>query len=163
MTKTVNFILVLLLVLCASTTVYAQEKKNVPDSKVKPEVTQPEAKQEKKDGVPVVVVHTGDDVLGGSLALKVKESFRKSVLFQLADKTKKSVRIKIVSSSEFSERPEIGSVYTAIWTFAESEDVVPFYLAEELGLVNQQNLDRTAAKLLNRTDKIAEEYKYLFE
>lgn len=163
MLRVVKLFFVLLLVLSISGAAYAQDKKTVPDSKAKLETTQPVKKQDKKDGVPVVIEHVGNDELGGTLALKVKEKFRTSVLFQLADKSKKSIRIKVVSQSEFNERPAIGSVFTVIWTFAESQDVVPFYLAEELGLVSSLNLESTAAKLINRTDKIAEEYKYLFE
>ncbi|CCO24471.1 hypothetical protein [Maridesulfovibrio hydrothermalis] len=163
MKKSVNILFFLLLIFCMSTAGFAQEKKVVPDSKTKPAVTRKDDQAVKKDGVPVVVEHVGNDVLGGTLALKLKENFRKSVLFQLADKSRKSVRIKISSRSEFTDRPEIGSVYAVIWTFAESGDVVPFYLAEEIGVVNFQNTESAAAELINKTDKIAGEYKYLFE
>ncbi len=163
MLKIIKFFFLVLLVISISGVAYAQDKRTVPDSKAKPEVSQPVEKQDKKDGIAVVIEHVGNDELGGTLALKVKEKFRTSVLFQLVDKSKKSIRIKVVSRSEFNERPAIGSVYTVIWTFAESEGVVPFYLAEDLGLVTFQNIGSIAAKLVNRTDKIAEEYKYLFE
>ncbi|WP_432736267.1 hypothetical protein [Maridesulfovibrio sp. FT414] len=151
----------LILTLVLSSAAVAQDQKAVPDSKPKQTVAVPEVKQEAA-GIPVVVEHLGNDELGGTLALKLKENFRKSVLFKFADKSEKGVRIKVVSRSEFSERPEIGSVYAVVWTFAESQDVVPFYLAEELGLVSQRNVESAASALMNRTDKIAEEYKYLF-
>lgn len=163
MKRALGLVLVLMIVLGLSAAVTAEEKKAVPDSKNKPA---PEEKVEQVvevAGIPVAVIHNGNDVLGGTLALKLKENFRKSVLFKLAGKDTKSVRINIESRSEFNERPEIGSVYSAVWTFAESEGVVPFYLRQELGLVNSRNVENGAAALMNKTDKVAAEYKYLFE
>ncbi|WP_320169754.1 hypothetical protein [Maridesulfovibrio sp.] len=162
MKKSVRIFFVLVLVLCAVSAVYAQDKKSAPEAKAKPEVaaSEPAAKEA---GVPVLVEHSGNDELGGTLALKLKENFRKSVLFKLADKNAKAVHVKVVSRSEFSERPEIGSVYAVVWTFAESQDVVPFYLSEELGLVAPANVESRAAGLMNLTDRIAQDYKYLFE
>ena len=161
--KRISFIFVLLVVFCISTTAFAQDQKVVPDSMTKPAPAKAEQKKDEDNGLPVVIEHFGDDQLGGTLALKLKENFRKSVLFQLSDKSKKSIRIMVRSRSEFSDRPEIGSVYSIIWTFAESENVVPFYLAEKLGIVNNMNLESSAAQLINKTDKLAAEYKYLFE
>ncbi|WP_319781107.1 hypothetical protein [Maridesulfovibrio sp.] len=163
MKKTVGFILVLLFVICLGTTVFAEEKKAVPDSKAKPASTAKIEQAGENLGIPVVVLHEGNDVLGGTLALKLKERFRKSVLFKLEDKDSKAVRVNVESRSEFRDRPEIGSVYSVVWTFAESGEVVPFYLKQELGLVNSRNVEDSAAGLMNRTDKIADEYKYLFE
>lgn len=157
-----KLIFVMLLVFSMASVALAQDKKAVPGAKAKPAPKKVEV-QEKKDGVPIIIEHSGKDELGGTLALKLKEDFRESVLFRLVDKGEKSVRIKIRSRSEFSDRPEIGSVYSIVWTFAESDEVVPFYLDQELGLVGFQNVDSSAAKLMNKTDKVADEYKYLFE
>ncbi len=162
MKKSLKLICLLVLFFCAAGNVHAQEKKSVPDSKAKPAVPAVEQKVE-PEGVPVLIEHVGNDEIGGTLALKLKENFRKSILFKLADKSGKAVRVKVISRSEFSERPEIGSVYTVVWTFAESQEVVPFYLSEELGLVSARNIESAAAALMNRTDKVAEEYKYLFD
>lgn len=157
------FIFVLTM-LSFSLSAFAAQEMVVPDVKSKPEpVSATENDVNKNEGVGIVVEHFGDDELGGTLALKLKENFRKSVLFRLADKKQKSIRIRVVSSSEFNERPEIGSIYSVVWTFAESEDVVPFYLDEQIGTVNVTNVDTTAAKLMNSTDKIATQYKFLFE
>jgi len=163
MRKAFGFILVLMLVLCMSVAVFAEEKKSVPDSKNKPASEERVEQVAEVTGIPVVVVHNGDDVLGGTLALKLKEHFGKSVLFKLAGEDTKSIRVNIESRSEFNERPEIGSAYSVVWTFAESEGVVPFYLKQELGLVNSRNVENGAAALMNKTDKVAVEYKYLFE
>lgn len=163
MKKIVGFILVFIFVLSLGTVVSAEDQKIVPNSKNKPAAVE-EVKQSAENlGLPVVVFHNGNDVLGGTLALKLKENFRKSVLFKLSTKDAKAVRILIESRSEFNERPEIGSVYSVAWIFAESEGVIPFYLKQELGLVNSRNVENSAANLMNKTDKIAGEYKYLFE
>ncbi|ACS80103.1 hypothetical protein [Maridesulfovibrio salexigens] len=163
MKKLLGSALILLLVLCLGSIASAEEKKAVPNSKAKPAPVEKVEQSAEKQGVPVAVIHSGDDVLGGTLALKLKENFRKSVLFKLAGKDGKAVRVIIESRSEFNERPEIGSVYSVVWTFAESEGVVPFYLKQELGLVNSRNVENSAAGLMNTTDKVAGEYKYLFE
>ncbi|SME93018.1 hypothetical protein [Desulfovibrio gilichinskyi] len=159
----VLFIFVLTVWSFSISAVAAQEMA-VPDAESKPAPVSDNTKDiNKNDGLAVVVEHFGDDELGGTLALKLKENFRKSVLFRLADKKQKSVRIRVVSRSEFNERPEIGSIYSVVWTFAESEDVVPFYLDERIGTVNVTSVDTTAAKLMNITDEITTRYKFLFE
>ncbi|TIH13380.1 hypothetical protein D0S45_15055 [Marinifilum sp. JC120] len=163
MKKLFGSILILMLVLCLGTVVFAEEKKAVPDSKSKPVPVEKVEQGAEKQGIPVVVIHSGNDVLGGTLALRLKEKFRKSVLFDLSGTDAKAVRINVESRSEFNERPEIGSVYSVVWTFAESEEVVPFYLKQELGLVSSRNVENDAAALMNKTDKVASEYKYLFE
>ena len=163
MKKVFGSVLILLFVLCLGATAFAEDKKAVPDSKAKPIAAEKVEQTAEKHGIPVAVIHNGDDVLGGTLALKLKENFRKSVLFTLAGKDTKSVRVIVESRSEFNERPEIGSVYSVVWTFAESEGVVPFYLKQVLGLVNSRNVENSAAGLMNKTDKVAGEYKYLFE
>lgn len=163
MKKVVGFVLVFIFVLSLGTVVSADDQKTVPDSKNKPAAVEEMKQSAENLGLPVVVFHNGNDVLGGTLALKLKESFRKSVLFKLSTKNAKAVRILIESRSEFNERPEIGSVYSVAWIFAESEGVIPFYLKQELGLVNSRNVENSAADLMNKTDKIAGEYKYLFE
>lgn len=164
MKNIVKLLLVVLLILGTSSMAAAakQNNKTVPNTKSKPVSAEAEVQPE-KPGIPVVIDQIGNDVIGGSLALKLKENFRKSVLFKLVDKNSKAVRIRVVSRSEFAERPEIGSVYVVLWTFAESQDVVPFYLSEELGVVSDRTVDSAAAALMNRTDKLAAEYKYLFE
>ncbi|OEU69667.1 MAG: hypothetical protein BA863_16650 [Desulfovibrio sp. S3730MH75] len=162
--KKIIFTLLTISLLCFSSYSFAEQVKEVPNAKSKPIVVVKDAKEVKQnDGVAIVVAHVGDDELGGTLALKLKENFRKSVLFKLAGKSMKSIRIKVLSRSEFSERPEIGSIYAVIWTFAESEDVVPFYLSETIGTVNLRTVETTAAKLMNATDKIADQYKFLFQ
>ncbi|WP_235727737.1 hypothetical protein [Maridesulfovibrio frigidus] len=162
--KKIIFALLTISLLSFSSYAFAEQAKEVPNAKAKPAVVVKDVKKaEQKDGVAIVVEHVGDDEMGGTLALKLKESFRKSVLFKLADKSLKSIRIKVLSRSEFSERPEIGSIYAVIWTFAESEDVVPFYLSETIGTVNLRTVETTAAKLMNATDKIADQYKFLFQ
>ncbi|WP_419779702.1 hypothetical protein [Maridesulfovibrio sp.] len=163
MKKALGLILVLILILSLGSIAYAQETKAVPDVKAKPVPAEKIEQAQDQAGIPVVVVHSGDDVLGGTLALKLKEHFRKSVLFNLVDKNSKAVRVRIESRSEFKDRPEIGSVYSIVWTFAESEDVVPFYLKQELGITTSRNVESGSAGLLNKTDKVASEYKYLFE
>jgi hypothetical protein len=163
MKKVLSLALLVLLVLCLGAPAFAQDTKTVPATKAKPVTADKTEQETQKQGIPVIVVHSGDDVFGGSLALKLKENFKKSALFSLADQDSKAVRVRIESRSEFSDRPEIGSVYSVVWTFAESGEVVPFYLKQELGLVNSRNVENKAADLINKTDKIAGEYKYLFD
>ncbi|SDL17589.1 hypothetical protein SAMN05660337_2355 [Maridesulfovibrio ferrireducens] len=164
MKKVFTLFVFALAISCLSLSAFAESEMAVPDVKSKPVPVSDKAENlNKKDGFAIIVEHFGNDEVGGTLALKLKENFRKSVLFRLADKKQKSVRIKVVSSSEFSERPEIGSIYAVIWTFAASEDVVPFYLDKRIGTVNVLNVETTAAKLMNTTDKIATQYKFLFE
>ena len=163
MKKALGLIMVLVLILSLGSFAAAEETKAVPNVKAKPAPVEKVEQADDKTGIPVIVVHSGDDVLGGTLALKLKENFRKSVLFTLAGKNSKAVRVMIESRSEFKDRPEIGSVYSVVWTFAESEEVVPFYLKQELGIVTFRNVETGAAGLINKTDKVTSEYKYLFE
>ncbi len=95
MKKLFGSILILMLVLCLGTVVFAEEKKAVPDSKSKPVPVEKVEQGAEKQGIPVVVIHSGNDVLGGTLALRLKEKFRKSVLFDLSGTDAKAVRINV--------------------------------------------------------------------
>lgn len=157
------FHLTAFLLLLLPLSVSAQDKA-VPETQAKPaEVVKDAAKKEDKNTMPVIVEHSGEDALGGMLALRLKETLHKSPLFSLADKDSKAMRIKIVSRSEFKDRPTVGSIYTALWTFAENDTVLAYSLSESLGVVDSSSMETTANALTTRTDKLIEQYKFLFE
>lgn len=143
--------------------VQAQDK-TAPDVKSKPaEVVAKEKSPAKAEGRPVFIEHSGKDAIGGMLALKLKENLHQSSLFSIADKGKKSVRIRVVTRSEFSDRPAVGSLYTIIWTFAENDNVLAYYLSDTIGIVDNSSLELEAEKLTAMTDSVVEQYKFLFE
>lgn len=113
-------------------------------------------------GTPVLVEHSGNDAIGGMLALKLKENLNKSSLFKLADKDNRALRIRVISKSEFKDRPGVGSTYAIIWTFAENENVLAYYLADFIGIVDNSSLELEAEKLTSMTDKFVDQYKFLF-
>lgn len=153
----------LFLLLLVPMTVQAQDK-TVPDAKTKPaESVKPDADTVARKGMPVIVDHAGKDAIGGMLALKLKENLHESSLFTLADKDSKAMRIKIVSCSEFADRPAVGSTYAVVWTFAENDNVLAYYISESIGLVDNSNLELEAEKLTSETDKLIDQYKFLFE
>ncbi|ABB39623.1 hypothetical protein Dde_2828 [Oleidesulfovibrio alaskensis G20] len=113
--------------------------------------------------VPVAVEHDGVDTAGTRLAFELKELFNGSGLFTLTDKDVPKYRVLISSVAEFPSRPEVGSVYSVIWVYSESEETLRHYLARDVGVVTQDTAKALALKLAERTDGIGVKYSYLFD
>lgn len=112
---------------------------------------------------PVAVVHDNVDQMGTRLAFKIKETFNASTLFSLSAKDEKKIKLVLTTSPEFPGRPQVGSVYAAVWVFSGGEAVLTHFLASEAGTVDAATADATAEALAGRTTAIAEQYAYLFE
>lgn len=112
---------------------------------------------------PMAVVHEGSDSVGARLSTRLKEIFNASNLFQLNEKDAPKMRILLTTQSEFPDRPNVGSVYSLIWTFSQSEGHLGYLLAREVGTLSPEDVDGLAAKIVERTDGIAVKYGYLFQ
>ncbi|MGE4555215.1 MAG: hypothetical protein AB7D07_00185 [Desulfovibrionaceae bacterium] len=137
----------------------AQEKQNPPPAS--------SLKEAAPDGQgrqwPVLVAFEGADLLGRRLALRLKERLDASPLFRLARQDEKAVKVLLTSRTEIQERPAFGSVYAAVWMYAEGKDVLAYFLDAQAGSVDEARLDAEADRLAANADKIAERYAYLFE
>ena len=111
---------------------------------------------------PVSVEHEGEDALGARLSTRLKELLNGSSLFQLQEQDIPKFRILISSTSEFKERPSVGSAYSVVWVFSLKENTLRHYLAREVGVLTPDQVDDVAAKLVERTDTLAVRYSYLF-
>ena len=111
---------------------------------------------------PVSVEHEGEDALGARLSTRLKELLNGSSLFQLQEQDIPKFRILISSTSEFKDRPSVGSAYSVIWVFSLKENTLRHYLAREVGVLTPDQVDDVAAKLVERTDTLAVRYSYLF-
>ena len=111
---------------------------------------------------PVSVEHEGDDALGARLSTRLKELLNGSSLFQLQEKDTPKFRILLSSSSEFRDRPAVGSAYSVVWVFSLSDATLRHYLAREVGVLTPEQVDDIAARLVERTDNLAVRYSYLF-
>lgn len=127
----------------------------------------PAAAEKKNDAsdarVPVYVDYDGDDPMGQRLVFELKELFRTSAGFRLAKAGEKQVRIRLTAQVEFKDRPNLGSVYGAVWMFSEGGDVLSYYLDSAVGVVDEVILKREVQSLASRTDKLAGRFSYLFE
>lgn len=112
---------------------------------------------------PVSVVHDDVDNVGTRLVFQLKEQLNTSSLFRLSAGDEKKIKLIIKTQQEFPGRPEIGSVYSVVWIFSASENVLTHYLASEAGVVTAANVAATAEALAGRTDAVAAQYAYLFE
>jgi len=112
---------------------------------------------------PIAVIHDSVDQLGTRLAFRLKETLNVSSLFSLTAKDEKKIKVILTTKSEFSGRPQVGSVYSAVWIFSANEAVLTHYLASETGTVDAATVDATAEALAGLTAAAAEKYAYLFE
>jgi hypothetical protein len=128
-----------------------------------PAARQPDKPAETKR-FPVLVEHKGTDDLGSRFVYNLKEKFNSSSFFRLSAQKERKLRIRIVTSEEFKERPYLGSMYTVIWLFAESGDVLSYYLDSDIGFIGPQGMPADEAeKIVARTQPLASQYSYLFE
>lgn len=112
---------------------------------------------------PVAVVSDSTDQLGVRLGFKLKETLAASPLFNVTVRDEKKLKIVLMTKPEFPGRPQVGSVYSAVWIYSAGEDVLTHYLASEAGTVDAATVDAAAEALAARTAAAAEKYAYLFE
>lgn len=112
---------------------------------------------------PVAVEFEGTDSIGSRLATRVRELFNGSNLFSLTDKDMPKIRLLISTKAEFPSRPGVGSVYSVVWVFSQSESILRHFLVREVGVLTPDEVDDLAAKLVERTDGLAVRYGYLFQ
>ncbi|MEG2171668.1 MAG: hypothetical protein RRY29_00250 [Desulfovibrionaceae bacterium] len=110
----------------------------------------------------IAVIHEGNDSIGARLATRLKETFNASNLFVLNDKDAPKVRLLLTTQPEFSTRPAVGSVYSAVWIFSQSDAHLGYLLARELGTLNMDDVDNLVQQLVERTDGVSVKYSYLF-
>ncbi len=130
----------------------AEEAKDLPNS----------PKDVADRSAPIAVEHEGADSLGSELALILKDRINTSSLFTLEQKDMPKFRLLLSTVSEFEDRPNIGSAYSAVWVFSQSEANLRHFISREVGIVNSDNIEEVATKLLERTDGLAVRYSYLF-
>lgn len=121
------------------------------------------AKEAGQPGRLVAVQHTGDDPVGLKLAFHLKERLAKSPLFRMAGKDDKRIVIRLTTRAEFPGRAHLAAVYSVAWVYAEKEEVLAYFLTQDVGLVDADKVVEEAEALTARTDKIAGQYGYLFE
>ena len=112
---------------------------------------------------PVAVEMEGTDSIGARLATRLKETFNASNLFTLNSKDTPKLRVLIATAPEFPSRPSVGSAYSIVWLFSQSEGTLRHFLMHETGVVSAEDVDALAAKIAERTDGLAVRYGYLFQ
>lgn len=111
---------------------------------------------------PVMVEHEGADTLGAKFAFQLKSLFNSSSLFSLTDKDEPKLKVLIATAEEFPSRPHIASVYSITWTFSQADGTLSFFLAHEVGVTTNEDLDAFVTKVASRADGMAAKYSYLF-
>jgi len=111
---------------------------------------------------PVTVETTGDDSIGARLSTRLKELFNSSNLFRLEEKDTPKFRILLSTMPEFSDRPGVGSAYSVVWVFSLSDGTLRHFLDRQLGLMTADQINETAAQIVEKTDRLAVQYAYLF-
>ncbi len=111
----------------------------------------------------VSVSHEGTDTIGIQLATRLKELFNASNLFQLNEENEPKVRLVLTSKAEFKDRPHVGSVYSLLWVFSQSDSNLGYLLAQDVDVLSSEDVNDIATKIVNRTDGLATKYGYLFK
>jgi hypothetical protein len=117
----------------------------------------------KAGATPVEVELEGTDALGAKLAFQLKDLLNSGTLFLLSSQDVPKIRILLATAAEFPSRPEVGSVYSAIWLYYEKPTSFNSYLAREVGVITPAGAEDLAARLAERTAGIAAKYAYIFE
>ncbi len=111
----------------------------------------------------VSVSHEGTDTIGTQLSTRLKELFNASNLFELNEKSAPKIRLILTSKAEFTDRPHVGSVYSLLWVFSQSESHLGYLLAQEVNVLSSEDIDAVAAKIIEQTDGLSVKYGYLFK
>ncbi len=111
----------------------------------------------------ISVSHDGTDTIGIQLATRLKELFNASNLFALNEENAPKIRIVLTSKAEFNDRPHVGSVYSLLWVFSQSDSHLGYLLAQDVDVLSSEDISDVATKIVNRTDGLAIKYGYLFK
>ena len=57
----------------------------------------------------------------------------------------------------------MGSAYSVIWLFSQSENILRHFLTSEVGVITPDQVNELAARLVEETDGLASRYGYLFQ
>ncbi len=112
---------------------------------------------------PVSVEHNDADVVGVRLAYQVKELAGRSSLMRLSAKDEKKIVLLISTAEEFSGRPAVSSVYSAIWLYSAKTGSLRYYLTSQTGVADAATLNQTVEAIMAQTSKVCETYSYLFQ
>lgn len=113
--------------------------------------------------VQVAVELEGTDSLGARLAFRLKDTFNSSSLFVLSEKDTPKIRVLLSTMPEFPSRPSVGSAYSVVWVFSQSEGTLRHYLAREVGVLAAETVEDLVTHIAERTDGISVRYGYLFQ
>lgn len=111
----------------------------------------------------VAVQHEGTDSIGARLSTALKEKFNTSSLFRLSSENEPKMSLLVTTAPEFSTRPNVGSVYSIIWVYSQTENYLPMVLAHEVGTVSMEEIDALVAKVVERSDGLSVKYGYLWK
>ena len=111
----------------------------------------------------VSVQHEGTDSIGARLSTALKEKFNSSSLFRLSSESEPKMSLLVTTASEFPTRPNVGSVYSIIWVYSQTENYLPMVLGREVGTVSMEDIDALVAKVVERSDGLSVKYGYLWK
>jgi len=112
---------------------------------------------------PVSVEHNDADAVGVRLAYQVKELVGRSSLMRMSTKDEKKVVLLLTTAEEFTGRPAVSSVYSAIWLYSAKAGSLRYYLTSQTGIADAASLGQTVEAIMAQTSKVCETYSYLFQ
>jgi len=124
-----------------------------------PAFSDEKAQVKKERRTPVIVEYEGNDSIGNLLFTRLKAAIDSGNPASPAREAK--FRILLSTTSEFPSRPEVGSVYSAVWTLSMSEGAMEYYLVRDLGIVTPAAMDDVVSRILGRTEGVSARYGYL--
>lgn len=114
-----------------------------------------------KRNTTISIEFEGTDSIGSKLSTRIKELMNASNLFTLTEKDSPKIRILLATISEFPQRPSVGSAYSVVWLFSQSETTLRHFLSREIGVLTADEVDQVAAMIVEQTDALAVRYGYL--
>ncbi len=124
-----------------------------------PAFSEEKAQVKKERRTPVIVEYEGNDSIGNSLFTMLKGAIDGSNPASPAREAK--FRILLSTTSEFPSRPDVGSIYSAVWTLSMSEGAMEYFLVRDLGVVTPATMDEVVSRIIGRTDGVSARYGYL--
>ncbi len=105
----------------------------------------------------------GTDSIGARLSTALKEKFNTSSLFRLSSGNEPKLLLLVSTTPEFPTRPQVGSAYSVIWVYSQTESYLPMLLGREVGTVSMEDIDGLVARIVERTDGLSVKYNYLWK
>lgn len=113
--------------------------------------------------VPIEIDSDCGDFVGDSLIVLLKNKINDDENLILSSEGPIRIILKIITMDRLPERPNLSSIYSAIWLLKTPDEIFDTYMTSEIGITSKIHVTGTADNIISKTFDIIEGMKNSFQ